>query len=575
MRRILLTSALPYANGDIHLGYLLEAVQTDIWARFQRSRGNACVYVCADDAHGTPVMLRAAEEGVPPEQWIAKMRDEHWRDLSAFGISMNHYGSTHSPRNRELSAAMYRKLRAAGRIAEREIEQLYDPQKKMFLPDRYVRGDCPRCAAANQYGDSCEKCGGVYEAAELKNPVSAFSGAVPVMKKSLHYFLRLADDGGFLREWVFQHIADPSGGGDIPRLQKEAANKLQEWLSGELRDWDISRDAPYFGFRVPDCEEEKYLYVWLDAPVGYMASFAAFCAGDGDDKTANGGGFSFDDFWRAGAEADTELYHFIGKDILYFHALFWPAMLKNSGHRLPTRVFAHGFLTVNGEKMSKSRGTFITARRYVESGLPPDALRYYYATKLGDGIDDIDLHLGDFVQKVNGDLVGKLVNIPSRTAGFVNALFGGKLDDDDTSGEGYDKVIAPLLALAKPVAADFESRRYHSAVRSVMRAADSINEYIDANAPWKIKADESKRQELHRICSAALRGFHLLMTYMQPVTPGLADAAAGFLRCPPLVWEGLRPLAAGHTIAPYTHLMARIKTADALIETGNNNNGGG
>ncbi|MGI9337520.1 MAG: methionine--tRNA ligase [Gammaproteobacteria bacterium] len=567
MRRILLTSALPYANGDIHLGYLLEAVQADIWARFQRARGNECLYVCADDAHGTPVMLRAAEEGVPPEQWIAKMRDAHWRDLSAFDISMDHYGSTHSERNRALSAAMYRKLRAAGRIAEREIEQLYDPQKKMFLPDRYVRGECPRCGAAQQYGDSCEKCGGVYEAAELKNPVSVFSGAAPVMKKSVHYFLRLADDSAFLREWVFEHIADPSGGGNIPRLQKEAANKLQEWLLGELRDWDISRDAPYFGFRVPDCDEEKYLYVWLDAPVGYMASFAELCAGEnGEDDKAQQGGLCFDDFWGVRGREDTELYHFIGKDILYFHALFWPAMLKNSGHRLPTRVFAHGFLTVNGEKMSKSRGTFITARRYADSGLPPDALRYYYATKLGDGIDDLDLHLGDFVQKVNGDLIGKLVNIPSRTAGFIAAKFGGKLDNDDQSGEGYAKVVAPLLAMAESVAADFESRRYHSAVRAVMHAADTINSYVDANAPWKIKNDDSQRQKLHETCSAALRGFHLLTVYIQPVTPHLAQAARAFLQCPPLVWQGLRPLAAGHRIAPYAHLMARIKTADALIE---------
>ena len=555
MRRILLTSALPYANGDIHLGYLLEAVQTDIWARFQRARGNECHYVCADDAHGTPVMLRAADEGVPPEQWIAKMREEHLRDLSAFDISLDYYGSTHSPRNRELSAAMYRKLLAAGRIAEREIEQLYDPQKQMFLPDRYVRGECPRCGAANQYGDSCEKCGGVYQAAELKNPVSVFSGAAPVMRRSVHYFLRLADDGNFLREWVFENIANPGGGERIPRLQKEAANKLREWLSGDLRDWDISRDAPYFGFRVPDCEEEKYLYVWLDAPVGYMASFAELCA----EKQMH-----FGDFWNA--DSDAELYHFIGKDILYFHALFWPAMLKNSGHRLPTRVFAHGFLTVNGEKMSKSRGTFITARRYADSGLPPDALRYYYAAKLGDGIDDIDLQLDDFVQKVNGDLVGKLVNIPSRTAGFIADVFDGKLDDDATSGAGYDQVVLPLLAMAKSLAREFESRRYHAAVRSIMRAADSINGYIDSNAPWKMRRDESQHKKLHEICSAALRGFHLLMVYMQPVTPRLANAARDFLQCPPLEWCDLQALAAAHNIAPYQHLMARIKTADALIE---------
>ncbi len=558
MRRILLTSALPYANGDIHLGYLLEAVQTDIWARFQKSRGHECHYVCADDAHGTPVMLRAEAEGVSAEDLIARMRGEHLRDLSAFGIAFDHYGSTHSPENRELSAEMFRKLRAAGRIAEREIEQLFDPERGMFLPDRYVRGECPRCGAAGQFGDSCEKCGGVYAAAELKNPVSVFSGAAPVRRSSRHYFLRLAADGDFLREWVFENIADPGGGEKtIPRLQKEAANKLREWLSGELRDWDISRDAPYFGFRVPDCEEEKYLYVWLDAPVGYMASFMQLCAR---------GGMSFEDFW--GENSAAELYHFIGKDILYFHALFWPAMLKNSGRRLPTRVFAHGFLTVNGEKMSKSRGTFITARRYAESGLPADALRYYYAAKLGDGIDDIDLNLGDFVLKYNGDLVGKFVNIASRVSRFLLEDFGGELDGEAQSGEGFSAVVAPILALSDSLARDYESRRYHSAMRSVMRAADSINGYLDEKAPWVMRKDKTKRAQLHQTCSAALRGFHLLTAYLLPVTPQLADDAAKFLQCGPPQWAGLSPLPAGHRVGEYRHLLRRMQNenARALIQ---------
>ena len=556
MRRILLTSALPYANGDIHLGYLLEAVQTDIWARFQRSRGNECRYVCADDAHGTPVMLRAADEGIAPEELITRMREEHLRDLRAFDISLDNYGSTHAPENEQFSAAIFRKLRDAGRIVEREIEQLYDPQKEMFLPDRYVRGECPRCGAAQQYGDSCEKCGGVYEAVELKNPVSVFSGATPVMRRSLHYFMRLADDADFLREWVFENIPDPSDGAvAIPRLQKEASNKQREWLADELRDWDISRDAPYFGFRVPDCDEEKYLYVWLDAPVGYMASFQELCAREG---------LKFGDFWDEDSQA--ELYHFIGKDILYFHTLFWPAMLKNSGHRLPTRVFAHGFLSVNGEKMSKSRGTFITARRYADSGLPTDALRYYYATKLGDAIDDIDLNLDDFVLKVNSDLVGKLVNIPSRTAKFITEIFGGALDSKTEHGDGCKTVVAPLLEMGALLARDFEARRYHSAVREIMRAADTINEYVNDKAPWLVRKDDSRREELHEICSAALRGFHLLMTYLHPVTPRLGESARAFLQCEELRWENLSPLPAGHIIAPYSHLMARIKSADALIE---------
>lgn len=554
-RRILLTSALPYANGDIHLGHLVEYIQADIWSRFQKLRGHECWFVCADDAHGTPIMLRAEQEGIPPEQLITAMQAAHERDFAGFNIAFDHYHSTHSEENRVLSEEIFAALKAKGYIVERDIEQLYDPQKEMFLPDRYVRGDCPRCGAADQYGDSCEVCGGVYAPTELKNPRSALSGARPEMRASQHYFLRLAGEEDALRQWMSEEIATPgapAGTPATPRLQREAANKLGEWLKDGLRDWDVSRDAPYFGFRIPDAPGEKYFYVWLDAPIGYMASFRHFC--DTHDV-------SFDDFWLAGSAQETELYHFIGKDILYFHGLFWPTMLANSGYRRPTRLFAHGFLSVNGEKMSKSRGTFITAARYLGGNLKPDALRYYYACKLNDRIEDIDLNLADFALRVNGDLVGKLFNIPSRTAGFIHKLFDGRLDD----------AADATLTGAQEIAAAYERRRYQDAMRLLMQETDALNAEIDAAKPWLLAKDDSQREALHALCSRALRRFHLLITALSPVLPALAADAAKFLNCGEYHWgeAGINALPAGHAINPYPHLMKRMEEKDinALIDT--------
>lgn len=559
-----MTAALPYANGDIHLGHLVEYVQADIWARFQKLRGNECYFICADDAHGTPVMLRAEAEKTDPETLIERMRESHTRDFSAFNIEFDCYHSTHSPENRHLSEDMYRKLRNGGFIEERTIQQLYDEKKGMFLPDRYVRGECPKCGAAEQYGDSCEVCGAAYSSAELKNPRSALSGARPALRESRHYFLRLDALRAELDAWTQEEIPDPAGFSTepVPRLQKEAANKMREWLDAGLRDWDISRDPPYFGFRIPECDEEKYFYVWLDAPIGYMASFKHLCESGKNS-------IRFEDFWNAEAEEETELYHFIGKDILYFHALFWPAMLKSAGYRRPTRIFAHGFLTVDGEKMSKSRGTFITARRYLDCGLDPEFLRYYYACKLGDRMDDIDLSLRDFSMRSNGDLVGKLVNIPSRVAGFLGKIFDGRLDDADTFDNGEDAAacIAPALDAGDAAAAAFESRRYHEAMRLVMRAADAINARIDTREPWNLAKDESRRAELHAICSAAMRGFHLLMVMLAPVLPGLARKAEELLNVQ-LEWtDELKLLEAGHAISPYKHLLKRMpeKAIAALV----------
>lgn len=551
-RRILLTAALPYANGDIHLGHLVEYIQADIWARFQKLRGHECWFVCADDAHGTPIMLRAEDEGITPEALIARMQKAHLHDFESFGVQFNRYHSTHSEENRALSEGIYAALKGKGYIVEKEIEQLYDPQKQMFLPDRYVRGECPRCGAADQYGDSCEACGGVHTPADLKNPRSALSGAVPEMRASLHYFLHLDKGRDALREWMTAQIANPSGGGAMPRLQSEVVNKLQEWFRDGLRDWDVSRDPPYFGFRIPDAPAEKYFYVWLDAPIGYMASFRRLCD--------SGAGISFDDFWSAESEDKTELYHFIGKDILYFHGLFWPVMLANSGYRRPTQLFAHGFLTVNGEKMSKSRGTFITAARYLASGLKPDVLRYYYACKLNDRIEDIDLNLGDFATRINSDLVGKLFNVPSRSAGFIGKRFGGKLD----------AAAAEPLPLVAAIAAGYEQRRYQEVVRLVMQAVDALNARIDAAKPWLMAKDSAQQEALHEVCSHALRQFHLLMGYLSPIMPQLAAAAVEFLNCAPYEWgaEGIAPLPPGHAINPYRHLIKRMeeKQVNKLID---------
>ena len=559
-RRILLTAALPYANGDIHLGHLVEYLQADIWARFQKLRGNECYFICADDAHGTPVMLRAQAENISAEKLIVRMRENHLRDFSGFHVDFDCYHSTHSDENKILSTAIFRRLRDNGHIAVREVRQLYDQTKGMFLPDRYVQGRCPKCDADSQHGDSCERCGAAYAPTDLKEPRSILSGEPPTLRSSRHYFFRLSAMSEELRQWTQEHIADPAAPGrQIPRLQKEAANKMREWLNADLRDWDISRDAPYFGFRIPDIDEEKYFYVWLDAPVGYMASFRRLCT----ERN-----LSFDDFWHADNEQQTELYHFIGKDILYFHALFWPAMLTHSGHRRPTRLFVHGFLIVNGEKMSKSRGTFITARHYLDCGLNPEFLRYYYACKLNDRVEDLDLSLHDFILRTNGDLVGKLVNIPSRVAGFLHKFFAGALDSQNAEGAHFTAAVAPVLAVETQVAEAMENRRYQEAMRLIMQAAATVNAHIDACAPWQAAKEERYRDELHAVCSAAMRAFHLLMTMLQPVLPEMAAAAEKIMNIP-LQWRpSLQPLPAGHTIRPYRHLIKRMteSNVNALIQ---------
>lgn len=548
-RKILVTSALPYANGDIHIGHLFEDIQADIWVRFQRLSGNEIHFVCADDAHGTPVMLRAAADGVPPEELIGRMREEHVRDYAAFGISFDNYHSTHSEENRALAEEIYGRLRDAGLVEVREVEQLFDPEEGIFLPDRYVRGQCPRCGAQDQYGDSCESCGAAYSTRELVGPRSAISGATPVWRKSDHHFLRLGEQGGMLREWIGSELPDPAGrGASLPRLQGEVRNKLDEWFRDGLRDWDISRDGPYFGFRIPGTED-KYFYVWLDAPIGYMASFRNLCDREGID---------FDRFWRDGD--GTELYHFIGKDILYFHALFWPAMLHNSGFRKPTRLFAHGFLMVDGEKMSKSRGTFITARSWIEQGLNPEWLRYYFAGKLNDRIEDANLGLDDFVNRVNSDLVGKLVNIPSRVAGFLAKHFAGELCAPD------ERWIEPDAARLGGL---YEDRRFSELVFEVMRLAETVNARIEQARPWDLAKGEAGLPELRRVCSCALESFRVLCVLLKPILPSFAAAAEEFLRTGPLAWDDIgAPLAAGHRIGRYPHLMRRVdrKTINRLLE---------
>ena len=499
-RQILVTSALPYANGSIHLGHLVEYIQTDIWVRFQKMRGHDCRYMCADDTHGTAIMLRAEKEGITPETLIGRVWDEHTRDFAGFHIGFDHYYSTHSDENRALASKIYLALKDAGLIEVKTIAQLYDPVKNLFLPDRFIKGECPKCGALDQYGDNCEVCGATYSPTELKNPVSAVSGATPVHKDSEHYFFKLGACEAFLREWT------TSGA-----LQDEAANKMQEWFAAGLNNWDISRDAPYFGFEIPGAPG-KYFYVWLDAPVGYMASFA---------KYARDNGLDFDAWW--GADSKTELVHFIGKDILYFHALFWPAMLKYSGHRLPTAVYAHGFLTVNGQKMSKSRGTFITAESYLAQKLNPEWLRYYYAAKLNGSMEDIDLNLDDFVARVNSDLVGKFINIASRTAGFIHKNFEGKLAD----GVANLELIGDFQAAAGTIAAHYEARDYAKALREIMALADRANQYVADEKPWELAKKPEAVYRLHEVCTVALNCFRLLTLYLKPVLPKLAGAGRG------------------------------------------------
>ncbi|HCD75598.1 MAG TPA: methionine--tRNA ligase [Alcanivorax sp.] len=530
-RKILVTSALPYANGPIHLGHLLEYIQTDIWVRFQKLRGEQCLYVCADDAHGTAIMLKAEEKGITPEQQIEQVKAEHERDFAAFQIRFDNYYSTHSPENKALSEMIFQRNKDAGYILEKTITQLYDPEKGMFLADRFVRGTCPKCKTADQYGDNCEACGATYSPSELIDPYSAVSGATPVEKETTQLFFDLPKFEPLLREWT------RSGS-----LQEGVANKLQEWME-DLQPWDISREAPYFGFEIPGYPG-KYFYVWMDAPVGYMASFQNLCEREG---------INFDDYWKA--DSDAELYHFIGKDIINFHGLFWPAMLDGAGLRKPTAIFSHGFVTVNGAKMSKSRGTFIMARTYLDH-LDPEYLRYYFAAKLNSRVDDFDLNLEDFAQRVNTDLVGKVVNIASRTGNFVKK-FGGRLGDD---------LDNPLLAreaqeAAGRIAAFYEQREFSKAMREIMSLADHANGYIADKAPWSLAKEDGKEQEVLAICTTALNVFRLLVLYLKPVLPGLAERAEAFLDIPPLTWADAGTLLLDHPINKFKPLLSRVDMA--------------
>ncbi|WPL19878.1 Methionine--tRNA ligase [Thiorhodovibrio winogradskyi] len=540
VRDILVTSALPYANGPIHIGHLVEYIQTDIWARFQKMRGHNCWYVCADDAHGTPIMLKARAEGIAPEALIERVAAEHKADFAAFRINFDNYHSTHSAENRHFAELIYNRNRDQDHIARREIKQAYDPVEKMFLPDRFIKGDCPKCGAADQYGDNCEACGASYSPAELKNPRSAVSGAVPEMRRSEHFFFKLADFEAMLRDWT-------RGGG----LQKQVANKLDEWFDAGLQEWDISRDAPYFGFEIPDASG-KFFYVWLDAPIGYMASFQHLC-----ERTP---GLAFDRFWAKDSSA--ELYHFIGKDIIYFHALFWPAMLNGADFRAPTAVFAHGFLTVDGQKMSKSRGTFIKASTYLEH-LNPEYLRYYFAAKLGPGVDDIDLSLEDFQARVNADLVGKIVNIASRTASFIHKRFDGRL----AASLPEPALFAEFVAAGESIARAYDQRELARAMREIMALADRANQYIDEQAPWVMAKAPERVAELHGVCTLGLNLFRLLIGWLRPVLPGTAEAAEEFLRIEPLTWEALPKPLLDHRIETFKPLMTRIERSqiDAML----------
>ena len=550
-RKILVTSALPYANGSIHLGHMVEHIQTDVWVRFQKLRGHECHYCCADDTHGTPVMLAAQKQGIAPEDMIAKVREEHLADFTGFFIGYDNYYSTHSPENKQFSQDIYRALKANGKIESRVIEQLFDPEKQMFLPDRFVKGECPKCHAQDQYGDNCEVCGTTYSPTELINPYSAVSGAKPELRESEHFFFKLGECADFLKAWTSGN--NPHDG--KPHLQAEALNKMKEWLGeGEettLSDWDISRDAPYFGFEIPDAPG-KYFYVWLDAPVGYMASFKNLC-----DRI----GIDFDEYFKA--DSQTEMYHFIGKDILYFHALFWPAMLHFSGHRAPTGVYAHGFLTVDGQKMSKSRGTFITAKSYLEQGLNPEWMRYYIAAKLNSKIEDIDLNLQDFISRVNSDLVGKYVNIAARASGFITKRFEGRLKD--VSGSA---LLAKLAAESDNIAEQYENREYARALRDIMALADAVNEYVDANKPWELAKQEGQDERLHEVCSELINAFTMLTAYLAPVLPQTAANAARFLNLDAITWANTRETLGEHAINKYEHLMQRVeqKQVDDLIE---------
>ena len=538
-RNILVTSALPYANAPLHLGHMLEQAQTDIWVRFQRSRGHHCRYVCADDAHGTAIMLSAEAATRAPEEHIAAIQAQHERDSAGFLIQFDHYHSTHSPENQRWSETIFRRLEAGGHIAVRDITQAYDPEKGLFLADRFIKGTCPKCKVPDQYGDNCEACGATYSPAELIDPVSALSGAVPIYKDSSHLFFQLGHFDGLLTDWI-------NGG----QLQPPIANKLKEWLEAGLQDWDISRDAPYFGFEIPGYPE-KYFYVWLDAPIGYMASHEVLCNEQGDD---------FDAYWRPGG--DTELYHFIGKDIVNFHGLFWPAMLDAAELRQPTAVYAHGFLTVNGVKMSKSRGTFVLAETYLEH-LDPEYLRYYFAAKLSSGVDDIDLNLDDFVQRVNSDLIGKVVNIASRCAGFLRKKFDNQMSDTCAEPE----LVQSFIDAGDEIAALYEAREFNRAMREIIALANRANQFIDDKKPWVMAKDESLEDEIQAVCSVGINLFRVLATYLKPVLPAMAEKSEAFMRCS-LDWTALNAPLVAHELAPFEPLLQRVDTdvVAAMVE---------
>jgi methionyl-tRNA synthetase len=540
-RNILVTSALPYASGPLHLGHLVEYTQTDVWVRFQRMRGHRCTYVCASDAHGTPTMLQAEKLKIPPEKLVAEVAEDHLTDFKNFQISVDNYQTTHSAENKELTAKIYLQLKKNGHIKRRTIKQAYDDKKGMFLPDRYVRGECPACGAADQYGDACEHCSATYTPMDLKNPVSVVSGTTPSVRESEHFFFQLADFQEELRAWVPDHV-------DVSMV-----NKLNEWLETGLKDWDISRDSPYFGFEIPG-EDKKYFYVWFDATIGYMASFLNLCRKSDNEM-------EFSKFWEN--DEHTELYHFIGKDIIYFHALFWPSVLSGSGYRKPSSIFVHGFLTVDGQKMSKSRGTFIMASTYSKH-LDPDCLRYYLAAKLSSGVDDIDLNFDDFIARVNSDLVGKLVNIASRCSGFIHKLGEGQLSSTILNEELLDKFIAA----GENIAADYEARDYSKAIRQIMGLADLANQFIDEKKPWIMAKDESQAEQVVRVCTLGINLFRILIIYLKPITPALAERAEKFLSISPANWSDANQPLLGHSINKFKSLLERVdpKKVQAMIE---------
>ena len=530
-RKMLVTSALPYANGHLHLGHLVEHIQTDIWVRTHKMLGIQCISVCGDDAHGTPIMLKAEQMGITPEALTAEIKLSHERDFQAFAVDYDCYHTTHSPENQILASAIYEQLQASGTIIKKTIKQAFDPLKQMFLPDRYVKGTCPKCGALDQYGDNCEVCGATYAPTDLIDAVSAISGARPIEKDSEHYFFDLPRYELLLKEWTRNG-----------HLQVEVANKLSEWFDAGLKQWDISRDAPYFGFLIPGTTD-KYFYVWLDAPIGYMASFKKYC-----DES----GVSFGEFWNK--DSTTELYHFVGKDIVYFHALFWPAMLAASGHRMPTAVYTHGFLTVDGQKMSKSRGTFLEARTYLDH-LHPEYLRYYYAAKLNGRVDDLDLNFEDFTNRVNADLVGKVVNIASRCAGFVNKRFDNQLSSTLSEPQLY----AELLSARELIIDSFVARDYARAIRQIMECADKVNQYIDTNKPWVLAKEIARLPEVHAICTMGINLFRILITYLKPVLPMMTKAAEEFLNCDPLTWSSIDTPLLNHPIHTFQPLMVRVE----------------